>query len=170
MATSSQALTATTSSKALTNATTRPKRVTGKLVHAIKRIIEHGDDLEQAGKASGLTTHAVRCALARPHVIAYMRERRHVFRAYLCASNEWHAARIREQTDNHTAAIQAIRILNELGDEHERKNAIRTPGITIQIIAAPSGKDVTSAPTINVTPMNATSGTPLVGERSGQDE
>src|SRR5271166_2934555 len=78
----------------------RAARMPAKLQIALKQIIWEGSDLQAAAKAAALTTHTVRCALNRPHVIAWMKQEREVFRAYVSAQNIHRAVEIRDAADN----------------------------------------------------------------------
>lgn len=114
----------------------RPGRVTGKLVVALKRIIELGEELDEAAKEAGLTTHAVRLALQRPHVIQWMKAQREVFRAYVCAQNIHHAKDLRDNGRNETARVQAMRFIEQLSDEPQAQSGgVRSPGFVIVVNA-----------------------------------
>lgn len=95
---------------------------------------EGATQLEAARKA-GVTTDAVRKAFALPHVQRYLREQRQVFRESARAGNIHRALEIRAQDENRTAAIQAIKYLDGIGDEAGQRESQRAvaPGVVITV-------------------------------------
>lgn len=120
----------------------RPKqtpRVKGKLFKAIELMVFEGLPLDEAAKGAGLTTFALRQAIARPHVLAHLKARRVVFRASLCAANDLRLAQIRDAADN-MPAVNAIKLLEQIDSDAPGAAAGRQPGITIVIQGASEPK------------------------------
>lgn len=90
---------------------------------------------QQAGSKANYSLVSMRKALERPHVLRYLREQRQVFRAHAAAGNILRAVEIRDQDDNRTAAIQAIRYLDGIGDETVQREGQRavSPGVVVQV-------------------------------------
>jgi hypothetical protein len=138
----------------------RPERVTGKLAQAFDRMIELGEPWDEAARSVGLTARSMRKALAKPHVIRFLKERRQVFREAASARNILRLCELRDQDTNMMAATKAVQILEQLGDEDvyggARGGIVTQPGLIIQIIAAdapatprePAVIDVTPAPVV----------------------
>jgi hypothetical protein len=123
----------------------QPKRlqVRGKLAIAIHRMLELGEPYNDAAKNAGLTTRAIRKALDKPHVLAYLRQHKQVFREAASAGNIRRLTQIRDAADN-MPAVQAIKVLEQLGDEQQQRNPSpsASPGVVIRVvtnvIAAPA--------------------------------
>lgn len=122
----------------------RPPRVAGKLVIALQAIVREGQDLQQAAQAAGLTTHTLRRALEKPHVIAYLKAQKDVFRAYISGQNIHRLAEIRDASGNAMAKLGAIKLLEQV-DEHDQRSSAgaRSPGV---VIIVGSKADVTIEP------------------------
>lgn len=91
--------------------------------------------MDAAAKAAGVETRYIRKALDKPHVRQYLNAAKQVFRAGASAANISRAVQIRDQDDNKTAAIQAIRYLDELDAKGPNSTAgrVTTPGVVIHI-------------------------------------
>lgn len=116
----------------------RPKRAVRlpqQLQTALKAIIWDGQALDEAAAIAGLTTHTVRCALAKPHIITWMKAEREVLRAYVSAQNIHRAREIRDAADN-MPAMHAIKYIDGIGDEQQsRSNGLTaSAGVTIRIV------------------------------------
>lgn len=70
-------------------------RVHGKLQRAIRRMVEDGDDYATAARKEAFTVAAMRKALNRPHVLAYVKRQRQASRAALCLGNDLRLVQIR---------------------------------------------------------------------------
>lgn len=115
----------------------KPGRVTGKLADAINRMIDLGERWDDAARAVGLSARTMRKALERPHVVAHLRTQKQVFREAACTANIKRLCEIRDAANN-MPAVQAIKALEQLGDDPQA-NAQRSqsPGIVI-VIGAPA--------------------------------
>lgn len=116
-------------------ATANGKEIRGKLKVSLDNMVWRGLAWKQAAEEAGFTPDALRKALERPHVQRYVREQKQVFRAAASGQNIQRAVEIRDQRDNHTAAIQAIRYLDGQSDEQSRNVDGRqvTPGVVITV-------------------------------------
>jgi hypothetical protein len=118
------------------------KEVGGKLKKALDLMVWEGVPWADAAKAVAYDGKWMRKALERPHVMRYIREQKQVFRTYASARNIHRAAEIRDQDDNKTAAIQAIRYLDGLGDSDVRSDGQRVqPGVVVQINVERAGRE-----------------------------
>jgi hypothetical protein len=110
-------------------------RLSPKLQSAVAAIVEFGQELDEAAATAGMTTHALRVALARPHVIAAVRAAREVFHAYVRAQNIHHARQMRNTGKNEMARLGAMRLIEGDGDQQQRGSAANAPpGVTIRIV------------------------------------
>jgi len=117
----------------------RPMRVTGKLKVACNLLAYEGLPFNEAAQQAGLSVHAMRLALQRPHVIAYLKAQREVLRASMSGRNILTLAAVRDQTDNQMARVNAVKALEQIGDEPSaRSGASSMPGLVIQIVNSPA--------------------------------
>jgi hypothetical protein len=116
----------------------KPKRawkVPAKQQVALKAIIWEGQELDEAAATAGLTTHALRCALAKPQVIAWMKAEREVLRAYVSAQNIHHAREMRNKSGNAMAKLGAMRFIEGIDEQHARGSGpSASPGVTIRVV------------------------------------
>jgi hypothetical protein len=111
-------------------------------------------DVAAAAAHAGLSTHAVRCALLKPHVIRFYDEQRQVLLTGERARNIHRLKELRDQDENRTAAVQAVDRLEEAAENRRSKggNAVnRSPGIVIVI----AGRDPQMKVDGSVIEMNA---------------
>lgn len=134
---------------------TPPKRpeIGQKLRAAIEAMVFEGLPIDKAARNAKLTTFAVRKALAKPHVIAFMREQKKVFRESVSGANILRLCEIRDAANN-MPAVNAIKALEQLGDNDIDRTHLgnsRGPGITIvvngsaMIAETPSSEEVDRA-------------------------
>ena len=92
-------------------------------------------DWKTACDKAGYSRVSMRKALERAHVLAYLNQQKQVFRKHAAAGNIARAIELREQDDNKTAAIQAIRYLDGLGEQdHQREGSTAiVPGVVVQV-------------------------------------
>ena len=111
------------------------RRVTGRVKAAADLMVWEGLEWQAAAGKVGLHVRSMRYALNRPHFRAYLQEQRQVFRAAASTANISRLVSLRDQDDNKIAALQAVRILEDMGGDGASGDApIRTPGIAIQIV------------------------------------
>lgn len=112
-----------------------------------------GDDkgialsLPDACRKTGFHFASMRNALERPHVLRYLKEQKQVFRAAVSAQNISALAKIRDESGNAMAQLGAIKVLEQLDEEHQAGTAAKSlPGLQIVVVqagAAPTTIDVT---------------------------
>jgi hypothetical protein len=125
-----QQLTARTKAE---RATDRP--VKGRVKAALDLMVYQGTPWNEAAIQVGLTTQSMRLALCRPHCLKYLRETKYVFREAISAANPMRLARIADQTDNHAAAVNAIRTLERMNDDDTGSSSARpAPGFALVIV------------------------------------
>jgi hypothetical protein len=128
----------------------KPKRleIRGKLRRALDAMVWDGLEYPDAARTHNFHVRSMRQALGRPHVQAYLRTERQVLRESLSPRNIHRLREIRDAADN-MPAIQAIRTLEQLGDEQSAagSGASHSPGVTIVI-----RNEAPQPPTIDVTP------------------
>lgn len=101
----------------------------------LDRMVWEGVTWMEAARDAHYHPANMRKALAQPHVMRYLREQRQVFRASASARNIHRAVEIRDQDENKTAAIQAIRYLDGVGDSEAQRDGARqvTPGVVVTV-------------------------------------
>lgn len=110
------------------------KTISRKCKAALDAMIWEGLPFNEAAQKHGFDVASMRKALERPHVMKYLREQKQVFRASVSARNIHVLAEIRDQAGNGMARIAAVKVLEQVDEDTERKSAARTPGVVIQII------------------------------------
>lgn len=121
-------------------------------------MIYEGLDWKEAAAKANLSTHRMRVALETAHVQRYVREQKQVFRAAASAKNIHRAVQIRDQDENRTAAIQAIRYLDGIGEEQAAGGTAGSkvvPGVVVQINVKRDGREPDET-VIEVNPMQPT--------------
>jgi hypothetical protein len=122
-----------------------PLKVTGKLRKAIDAMIWDGLKRDEAAQFAGMSIHGLREALKRPHVKAHWRAELQVLRNSEQPRNIHALAQVRDQLDNQMARVQAVKALEQIGDDQELRNTgtSHSPGVTIRVInvAAPVQAD-----------------------------
>jgi hypothetical protein len=112
-------------------------RVRGKLKAACDAMVWTGVEWDTAARQAGLTVRAMRAALERQPVVAYLREQKAAFRESARAANIHHAVELRRQTENRMAALGAVKYLDDDGRGAPSGGRHVTPGIVIVIGHAP---------------------------------
>jgi len=120
---------------------TQPGKVTGKLRTACDAMVFEGRPYDEAARSVDMTVAAMRKALAKPHVQAYLRVQREVLRTSLCGGNILALAYVRDQTDNQMARVQAVKALEQIGEEQARTASPSTPGLVVVINTGPQAQD-----------------------------
>lgn len=115
-------------------------RITPRVKRAVELMVSDGATYQDAAAQTGLTTYAMRLALAKPHVLAYYKAQCDVLRNTHRARNIHRLAQIRDAEDN-MPAVNAIKALEQLADEQTTNKQTTTPGVTIRIV------NVTATPT-----------------------
>lgn len=113
-------------------------RVTGRLKRTIDLIVWERRTDHQACVETGLSLSHLRMALKVPHVAAYYRAEREVLRTSEGPANIHALLEVRDQVDNQMARVQAVKALEQLGDDHvSRSAAAATPGLVVVINSGP---------------------------------
>jgi hypothetical protein len=109
-------------------------RVTGRLAEAIELMIEEGKPWDDAARTVGMSARSMRKALDKPHVIAFLRARKQVFRALASAGNISALVDVRQNSGNAMARVQAVRALEQLEEQAgTAPHPQRAPGVVIVI-------------------------------------
>lgn len=121
------------------------QRILPKLAKALIEMVDGGRPIHEAAQIAGMSTHAVREAFNKPHVIQFVRKRKQMLRESISARNITRLAEIRDKADN-MPAVQAIKLLEEMGDDRAGSSApISQPGVTIVINGLASNATVIDA-------------------------
>jgi hypothetical protein len=138
---------------------TRTDRVTGRLKAALDAMVfGNADgiplDYVAAGRTVNLSARSMRRALERPIVRQYLKTQKQVFREAASAANIQSLVRIRDAGRNETARVNAIKVLEDLGDqEHQRAaSPVMSPGLSIVIQNVVPSSPAAPAPMLDVTP------------------
>jgi hypothetical protein len=109
--------------------------IRGKLRQALDSMVWEGLSYDQAARTVNYHVRSMRRALGRPDVLAYLNRERQVLRASVSPRNIHRLVEIRD-ADNNMPAVQAIKVLEQLGeDQHSRGNSANAPpGVTIRIV------------------------------------
>lgn len=107
--------------------------VTGKLRDALTAMIHEGLTYQEAAGKFNLTARAMRSAMGRPHVIAFLKRERQVLLASLSGRTVLRLGELLEQDENKQAAVAAARTLEGMSEEamHLATRAPITPGMLI---------------------------------------
>jgi hypothetical protein len=115
---------------------TRTDKLTPKVRKAVHAMVWDGLPYDQAAKVAGMHVAAMRNALGRPHVMALLKHERQVLRGSAAARNIHRLCEIRDAANN-MPAVQAIKVLEELGDDYQRAGsgaAAPSPGVVIKMV------------------------------------
>lgn len=123
----------------------RADKMTPKLRQVIDAMVWEGVDFQQAGQIANMNAFAIRRALTRPHVLAYMREQKQMLLASDSPRNIHRLREIREAAPN-MPAVQAIRDLEAMQGTQAMASASAgiaqsSPGITIVVMPATAHAD-----------------------------
>lgn len=113
----------------------RPLPITPRVRQAIEHMIEAGADYQTAAATAGLTTHALRLALTKPHVAAFLKAQTHVLLSARRPRNIHRLATIAD-AENNMPAVNAIKAMDamEYGEAAARSSSAPAPGVTIRIV------------------------------------
>jgi hypothetical protein len=124
-----------------------PRKVTSRLKLAMDAMAHEGLEMDQAARRAGLTTSAVRKALTRAPVLAYLAAQRKIVRAAEEPRTYKRMIALLHQDRSIVGAVAAGRVLMNAPDEMATHGAgaARAPGVVIVITppsAAPSAGHV----------------------------
>lgn len=141
-------------------ATAKGKEIRGPLKVALDLLV-YGDadgkryDWRAAAREANYSLQSMRKAFERPHVLAYLREQKQVFRTHAAAGNIHRAIEIRDQNVSRTAAIQAIRYLDGISEKDAAREAAArgiVPGVVVKVVVG-GGERRADETVIEVNPM-----------------
>jgi len=131
-----------------------PGRVTGRLKEALDLVVNEGTDPYEAAAKVGLHARSMRLALARKHVLAYLRAQREVLRQRASAQNIFHAVKMRESSTNEMAKLGAMKFIEAI-EETPRLGAGQpsVPGLCVVIVGAQPAPLAAEPVALDVTPV-----------------
>jgi len=121
---------------------TKPRKVTGKLKRALDLMVFGKPDIpralswQEAAREVSYRPSSMLKALDRDYVRRYLKQAKQVFRESASAQNISRAVELRDQDDNKTAAIQAIRYLDGISEHdqaHTPGGQVVMPGVVVQV-------------------------------------
>lgn len=150
------------------------RRGNGGLTKRVKAAIEaqvfDGLRRAEAAQKAGIAEHTLYQALRKPSVLSYWNECLQVLRTGERARNVHRLVEIRDQDDNKTAAVQAVKVLEEAAD-HRASSApgrVTTPGVVIVIGGSRDGRVIADQGLIEINPLTDNEDVPNAD--SEQDE
>ena len=104
-------------------------------------MVWEGMPYDQAARTVNLHVRSMRRALGYPHVIAYLNRERQVLRTSVTPRNIHRLVEIRD-AENNMPAVNAIKVLEQLGEEHGPGGSGSTPsaGVTIRVVTVVQGQ------------------------------
>jgi hypothetical protein len=114
----------------------RATQIRGKLRSAIKAMVWQGLPRGEAAQAAGMTEHGLYKALRKPPVKAHYLAELEILRTSERARNIHALTEVREQRDNAMARVNAVKALEQLGEQeaHRSSGSVRSPGMSIVVI------------------------------------
>lgn len=118
---------------------------TGRTKQALDLMVHEGLTDNEAAVKVGITITAIRMAIQKRGVRAYLNEQREVSRARVCARNIHRLAEIRDKADN-MPAIQAIKLLEQVdeGDSGVAGRVQRAPGVTVIVVSQAPVREIST--------------------------
>lgn len=116
---------------------TADRRINGKLKAGLDLMVWEGLTYQDAAAKADLTVRAMRLALDRPHVLAYLKAERMVLHASMSGWADFRMRELAAQNKNMAAAVSATKELRGFSDQEHSAGAQRhAPGLVVQIITA----------------------------------
>ena len=127
--------------------------IPSRIAHALKLMVDEGKPIHLAAQASGVSTHVVREAFAKPYVLEYVRKRRQMLLASVNARNIQRLAEIRDAADNMPAVNSVLALERMAGDQASGQagGVSHSPGVTIVINSGQSDERQPVKTTIDLT-------------------
>jgi hypothetical protein len=137
---------ATTSAKQAVKPDPNNRPPTGRTKQALDLMVHEGLTDNEAAVKVGITITAIRMAIQKRGVRAYLNEQREVSRARVCARNIHRLAEIRDKADN-MPAIQAIKLLEQVDDADAGAagRVQRAPGVTVIVVSQAPTREISTA-------------------------
>lgn len=107
--------------------------ITPRVRRAVELMVWDGKRYAEAAAETGLTARAMRLALERPHVLAYLRSQQQVLRSSEGPRSIHRLAEIRDAADNMPAVTSARELLTESESHARSSTSAATPGVVIHI-------------------------------------
>lgn len=129
----------------------RSPALSSRVKRAVELMIWDGLYVVDAAKQVGLTGYAMRLALAKPPVLAYLKAQQQVLRSSEGPRSIHRLAQIRDAADNMPAVNAAVRLLADDDSSIKSSTSSATPGVVIHIVTRPQSeqmRDVTPKPLI----------------------
>ena len=133
-------------------------------------------DFSDAARAVGFNVRAMRKALERPHVRAYLKAQKEVFRASASAQNISALVKLRDESGNGMVQLGAIKTLEQMTDDPAAQGTPQArPGLVIVVVNGANQPQaiehsLNSSPRTIEMPANAQVGAPFGGGHSDDDE
>jgi hypothetical protein len=109
-----------------------------KMKIVIKELLENPKwDLEAAAKAGNVSTYWARRHLKEPHILKYLRDEKAAMLEEARAGNIPALTKVRAESENDMAIVNAVRQLETMGEVIEAAGAGATrfsPGLVVQIV------------------------------------
>jgi hypothetical protein len=121
-------------------------QVNGRLKVCLDLVVNEGADPYEAARKIGYHARSMRLALAKPHVLAYLRRARQVLREQARAQNIHFMIKMRAEGSNEMAKLGAMRLIEADDEVAHRSSMPVSPGL--QIVIVDRGGSRTVAPTI----------------------
>lgn len=109
--------------------------LTPRVRRAVEIMVWDGKRFDEAAIEAGLTTRAMRLALDKAPVVAFFKSQQQVLIGSEGPRNIHRLREIREAAPN-MPAVQAIKLMHELGADQQQRNsgASASPGVTIRVV------------------------------------
>jgi hypothetical protein len=122
--------------QALTVPDKRVPHVHGKLRQACLAMVWDGLPWDQAARKANLSLVSMRKALERAHVLAFLRQQKHVLRESVSCGNIHAFVDVRDNSGNPMARVQAGKALEQLSDVEQARGGAQQamPGLVIRIV------------------------------------
>jgi hypothetical protein len=128
-----------------------PGKVSGKLKLVLDRVVNEGADPYEAARAVGMHARSVRKALAKGHVLAYLRAARQVLRETARAQNIHHMIAMRAESSNEMARLGAMKLIEQEDGRSDAAGGVPTqPGLIICITGMPAGARLPPSPGVTI--------------------
>ena len=115
----------------------RPNRIdklTPRVRKAVDLMIWDALPFDEAATKAGLTVHAMRLALAKPHVVAYLKQQQQVLRGSEGPRSIHRIRQIRDAAENKPALDAAMWFVADDEQQQRQSGASASPGVTIRVV------------------------------------
>lgn len=156
--------------------------IKGKLKLALDLMVFGPEEGDAAGEAMSFieaarkvdfSPQAMRLALEKPHVRAYLKAQKEVFRASASAQNISVLVKLRDKSGNGMVQLGAVKTLEQMGDEIGAAGAApqARPGLVIVVVGGASVEQtLNSPPRVLDLQANVHESTPFSGEHSSDED